>query len=91
MSTTLKYYGLAKEKRSMKFDYIFTEGDSNQFVYKKVKTNKLFNKTLSPSLQNVIRGYNTTVLCYGMTGAGKTYTMFGDTHQERNTLHPVKL
>jgi kinesin family protein 5 len=25
----------------------------------------------------VLNGYNGTVLCYGQTGAGKTYTMFG--------------
>lgn len=24
-----------------------------------------------------MNGYNGTVLCYGQTGAGKTYTMFG--------------
>lgn len=23
------------------------------------------------------KGYNVTVLCYGMTGSGKTHTMFG--------------
>jgi len=53
----------------MKFDYIFSEDDSNTTIYQ---------KSLSPSLINVIRGFNTTVLCYGMTGAGKTYTMFGN-------------
>ena len=29
-------------------------------------------------LENIISGYNATVFAYGMTGAGKTYTMFGD-------------
>jgi ArsR family metal-binding transcriptional regulator len=53
----------------MKFDYVFAEQDSNQLVFK---------KSLAPALSNVLKGYQTTVLCYGMTGAGKTFTMFGD-------------
>lgn len=27
---------------------------------------------------NVLSGFNSTVFIYGMTGAGKTYTMFGE-------------
>ena len=26
----------------------------------------------------VVKGYNGAVLCYGQTGTGKTYTMFGE-------------
>lgn len=29
-------------------------------------------------IQNAIHGFNSTVLISGMTGAGKTYTMFGE-------------
>ncbi len=29
-------------------------------------------------INNVLNGFNSTILIYGMTGAGKTYTMFGD-------------
>lgn len=30
------------------------------------------------------KGYNVTVLCYGMTGSGKTHTMFGSkAHTEK--------
>lgn len=28
-------------------------------------------------IANVLQGYNSTVFIYGMTGSGKTYTMFG--------------
>jgi hypothetical protein len=28
-------------------------------------------------LNDLINGYNTAVIAYGMTGAGKSYTMFG--------------
>ena len=29
-------------------------------------------------INNVINGYNSTALAYGVTGTGKTYTIFGD-------------
>ena len=29
-------------------------------------------------LDNLLSGYNATIFAYGMTGAGKTYTMFGN-------------
>lgn len=29
-------------------------------------------------INNVLNGFNSTVLIYGMTGAGKTHTMFGE-------------
>jgi kinesin family protein 6/9 len=28
-------------------------------------------------VQSVVRGYNGTIMCYGQTGAGKTYSMLG--------------
>ena len=31
-------------------------------------------------VQSVVQGYNGTVMCYGQTGAGKTYTMLGLTN-----------
>jgi len=27
---------------------------------------------------HVLEGFNSTIFAYGMTGAGKTFTMFGD-------------
>jgi hypothetical protein len=29
------------------------------------------------SIEDVIRGFNSTIFAYGQTGSGKTYTMFG--------------
>jgi hypothetical protein len=29
-------------------------------------------------MDNLMNGYNATIFAYGMTGAGKTYTMFGN-------------
>jgi len=33
---------------------------------------------LQPALAQVKEGFNVTCFAYGMTGAGKTHTMFGD-------------
>lgn len=35
------------------------------------------------SIDDVIKGFNSTIFAYGQTGSGKTYTMFGP-HWEDN-------
>lgn len=48
-------------------------------VFDRTVTNKdLFAKTMMGPIQNSISGFNSTVLICGMTGSGKTYTMFGE-------------
>jgi len=34
------------------------------------------------SIDSLLNGFNMTILAYGSTGAGKTYTMFGDIYNE---------
>jgi len=41
-------------------------------------TKSVFNNTMLPLLDNVLNGYNATLFAYGMTGAGKTHTLFGE-------------
>ena len=36
-----------------------------------------YDTTSKKSIQAVMNGINSTILCYGQTGSGKTYTMFG--------------
>eukprot|EP01064_Diplonema_japonicum_P013625 TRINITY_DN2116_c1_g3_i1.p1 TRINITY_DN2116_c1_g3~~TRINITY_DN2116_c1_g3_i1.p1 ORF type:complete len:509 (+),score=77.21 TRINITY_DN2116_c1_g3_i1:61-1587(+) len=38
----------------------------------------IFNGTVKDLLPSIFNGYNSSVFCYGATGAGKTYTMMGD-------------
>lgn len=38
----------------------------------------MYSKLLLPALNQVKQGFNVTCFAYGMTGAGKTHTMFGD-------------
>jgi len=33
-----------------------------------------------PMIDDTLKGFNTTVLCYGQTGTGKTYTMEVSVH-----------
>jgi hypothetical protein len=33
-------------------------------------------------VDNLFKGYNSTTLAYGVTGTGKTYTIFGDIYSE---------
>ena len=51
------------------FNKIFTEKEKNKDV---------FDLAIKPTINNVINGYNSTTLAYGVTGTGKTHTIFGD-------------
>lgn len=33
---------------------------------------------MAPLLENILSGYNATMFAFGMTGAGKTHTLFGE-------------
>uniref|UniRef100_A0A1A9W7E9 Kinesin-like protein n=1 Tax=Glossina brevipalpis TaxID=37001 RepID=A0A1A9W7E9_9MUSC len=50
------------------FDNVF-DGESNQL--------DLYVDTARPIVEKVLEGYNGTILAYGQTGTGKTYTMSG--------------
>lgn len=56
-----------KEKRYC-FDYVFDENSTQEDVY---------NNSVKPLVDAVIKGYNSTVFAYGATGAGKTHTIIG--------------
>ncbi len=51
------------------FDYSFDEDATQQVIYE---------DSVSHLLENILDGYNCTIFAYGATGAGKTYTMFGN-------------
>jgi hypothetical protein len=38
--------------------------------------------TMEPFIPNILEGFNVTCFAYGMTGAGKTHTMIGQTLDE---------
>ncbi|KAK6136196.1 hypothetical protein DH2020_030087 [Rehmannia glutinosa] len=51
---------------SYRFDEVFTESASQKRVYEAVA---------KPVVESVLDGYNGTVMAYGQTGTGKTYTL----------------
>lgn len=51
---------------SYKFDEVFTESASQKRIYEVVA---------KPVVESVLSGYNGTVMAYGQTGTGKTYTV----------------
>jgi chromosomal replication initiation ATPase DnaA len=55
--------------KNFAFDHIFNEQSTNAEVYQSL---------LHPAIAQVKEGFNVTCFAYGMTGAGKTHTMFGD-------------
>jgi kinesin family protein 23 len=50
------------------FHHVFEEGDSQETV---------FEQTTVPLISNVFRGKSCLLFAYGLSGGGKTYTMFG--------------
>jgi len=50
------------------FDYVYDENSTQEFVY---------DNTAKQAVLSVLEGYNATILAYGQTGTGKTYTMEG--------------
>jgi len=47
----------------------------------------IYDDSIKPILQEYIEGFNTTIMVYGVTGAGKTHTVFGAMgNEESNEL-----
>jgi len=45
---------------------------------------QVFNTVVKPMVNSFLEGINTSLLMYGPTGAGKTYTMIGDEMKRKN-------
>ena len=56
------------------FDHVFPTRTTNEEVYESL---------CKPILDSAFSGVHGAVLCYGQTGAGKTYTMFGGEQNRR--------
>ena len=50
----------------------------DKVFWKHHTTYDIFKKSFHKVTDNVIQGFNSTIFAYGMTGAGKTHTMFGE-------------
>lgn len=61
-----------RDEKYFNFDAVFDENDS---------TLSIFQKTVLLPISNLLSGFNSTILAYGMTGAGKTHTMMGNIYE----------
>lgn len=61
-------------RNTFKYDNVFTAFSDQQDV---------FDATLRPVIDDVLSGYESTVLAYGQTGTGKTYTMEGNLESDK--------
>ena len=70
-----------KQDKNEAAGVINNQTDLWKFNFEKILHNASQDVTYEESaqeiVQSVVEGYNGTVLCYGQTGAGKTYTMTG--------------
>eukprot|EP01012_Entosiphon_sulcatum_P032615 TRINITY_DN4145_c0_g1_i1.p1 TRINITY_DN4145_c0_g1~~TRINITY_DN4145_c0_g1_i1.p1 ORF type:complete len:754 (+),score=146.21 TRINITY_DN4145_c0_g1_i1:324-2585(+) len=58
-------------------------------VYDQTATQKtLYENTAKQAVLSVLQGYNATMIAYGQTGTGKTYTMEGFTNAEQRGIIP---
>lgn len=69
----------AIKDKTFVFDYVFNEYQDTRTVYQ---------QSIQHVLDNLINGYNSTIFAYGQTGAGKTYTLFGQEYENLETSFP---
>jgi kinesin family protein 11 len=70
--TIVKGAGTRQHKTTFRFDRVFGSFTTQEEIYE---------ETLLPVIDDVLRGYESTVFAYGQTGTGKTFTMEGDLSQ----------
>eukprot|EP00667_Euglena_gracilis_P003068 EG_transcript_3077 len=82
-------------KRKRKEDYVNNQQEDFSFKYDGILHNasqEAVHAQIGQGIvQSVLDGYNATALCYGQTGAGKTYTMTGGNDFKQRGLVPRAL
>ncbi|MFH4975077.1 hypothetical protein AB6A40_001786 [Gnathostoma spinigerum] len=81
-SVAVQRNGQSCQQSIFKFTYVFDEGDSQRMV---------FERTSVDLIQNLLRGKNSLLFTYGVTGSGKTYTMTGSTAEHNTGILPRTL
>ena len=74
---------LGMEKKWFEYDAVMGNSSRQEDVYRK-------SGALDAISNDIFKGYNVTLLAYGQTGAGKTFTMgtFGETNPEMDGILP---
>lgn len=63
-----EYRSVDKREKLYHFDGVLSENSTNKDI---------FDKAVVSSLNGILEGYNSTFFAYGITGSGKTHTIFG--------------
>jgi hypothetical protein len=61
------------------FDHVYGEDNDQKSVYE---------NTAREAVMSTLQGYNATIIAYGQTGTGKTYTMEGEPTKQKRGLIP---
>lgn len=73
--------GISKE-HVFQLDGVYTENTTNF---------QIFNEAITPLIENVLNGINSTAFAYGITGAGKSFTMFGKHRKDEHSCQDDEL
>ncbi|KAK7194526.1 kinesin [Novymonas esmeraldas] len=71
--------GAVYSRQSYTFDHVHTAAATQEDVYE---------RSARPAVLSVLDGFNATLMAYGQTGTGKTYTMEGFTGEEERGIIP---
>lgn len=66
---------LFRKEKEYNFDGVFDDKDDNSSI------SQIINSDI---VNNLLQGINCTIIAYGVTGSGKTHTIFGDIYDEIN-------
>lgn len=69
-----EYKSIDRKYRPHRFNGIFNEKASNMEIYE---------RAVEAQVSKLLAGYNSTIFTYGITGSGKTYTVFGGCAREQ--------
>lgn len=79
-------------KKKKENDYVNNQQENFTYKYDGILHNaaqeSIYNQVGQGIVRSVLDGYNGTAMCYGQTGAGKTYTMSGGTDFKSRGMVP---
>eukprot|EP00794_Sanderia_malayensis_P005578 gene5578-6267_t len=72
--------GKKRFEKSFQFDHVFSSSQSNE---------KICEKLSKPMVSSALEGFNGTLMAYGQTGTGKTYTLMAPDGLTHDIIHRV--
>ena len=63
-----EYKNLLKKMKPYVFSNVYNQKETSE---------QIFQESIAEQIKCILQGYNYTILAYGITGSGKTHTVFG--------------